>query len=276
MIALFASDFTSKIRTHRYPFALTATKYLNMSVEQTELRSKFIQDALQAGALKFGEFTLKSKRISPYFFNAGLLCTGPLLSSLAESYAALIAAEFTHNSEPTFDVLYGPAYKGIPLAAATALTLFSPPPNSSRPSISTSFAYNRKESKDHGEGGTLVGASLAGKRVLVLDDVITAGTAVREALDAVRSAGGIVVGVVIALDREEVPPGGTGSTMDDVEAEIVQRAGAWQGQGVEIVGVPKVRAAVRMRDLVVWLEAQGRMEDVAKMKAYREQYGVKE
>jgi orotate phosphoribosyltransferase len=173
-------------------------------------------------------------------------------------------------------VLFGPAYKGIPLAATTSLTLFSPPPNSGRTSISTSFAYNRKESKDHGEGGTLVGASLNGKRVLVLDDVITAGTAVREALDAVRSAGGVVVGVIIALDREEVAPGGTGSTMKDVEAEITRRATEWKGGEANVVGEPKVRAAVRMRDLVAWLEAQGRVEDVEKMKAYREQYGVKE
>lgn len=198
------------------------------------------------------------------------------MSSLAEIYAALIAEEFTQNSEPTFDVLFGPAYKGIPLAAAASLTLLSPPASSGRPSISTSFAYNRKESKAHGEGGNLVGASLTGKRVIVLDDVITAGTAVREALDAVKLAGGVVVGVVVALDREEVPPGGTGSTMKDVEAEIIRRAGEWKGEGVAVMGEPKVRAAVRMRDLVAWLEGQNRSEDVSKMKAYREQYGVKD
>ena len=121
-----------------------------------------------------------------------------------------------------------------------------------------------------------MGASLAGKRVIVLDDVITAGTAVREALDAVKSAGGVVVGVVVVLDREEVAPGGTGSTMKDVEAEIIRRAEEWRGEGMTIVGEPKVRAAVRMRDLVAWLESQNRSEDVAKMKAYRDQYGVKD
>ncbi|KAG9120840.1 orotate phosphoribosyltransferase [Ceratobasidium sp. 392] len=246
----------------------------DLTADQVKIRANFIQGALEAGALKFGQFTLKSGRISPYFFNAGLLCTGVLLSSLAESYATLIANEFTHNSEPTFDVLFGPAYKGIPLAAATSLTLHSPPSSSNRPAISTSFAYNRKEAKNHGEGGNLVGASLNGKRVLVLDDVITAGTAVREALDAVKSAGGVVVGVVVALDREEVAPGGTGSTMKDVEAEIVNRAFEWKG--VSVIGQPKVRAAVRMRDLVAWLESQDRTEDVVKMKAYREQYGIKE
>ncbi|KAH7332827.1 phosphoribosyltransferase-like protein [Rhizoctonia solani] len=240
-----------------------------MSTSQSELRAQFIQGALEAGALKFGQFTLKSGRISPYFFNAGLLCTAPLLYSLASSYASLIASEFTHESQPTFDVLFGPAYKGIPLAAATSLTLL-------QHGISTSFAYNRKESKSHGEGGTLVGASLEGKRVLVLDDVITAGTAVREALDAVKQAGGVVVGVVVALDREEVAPGGTGSTMKDVEAEIKRRAGEWEAGKAPVVGEPKVRAAVRMRDLVAWLEDQGRTEDVQKMKAYRDQYGVKE
>ncbi|QRV96071.1 orotate phosphoribosyltransferase [Ceratobasidium sp. AG-Ba] len=245
-----------------------------MNSKQDQVRAQFIKDALEAGALKFGQFTLKSGRISPYFFNAGLLCTGTLLSALAESYATLIATEFTLDSQPTFDVLFGPAYKGIPLAAATSLTLHSPPSGSGRPAISTSFAYNRKEAKDHGEGGNLVGASLAGKRVLVLDDVITAGTAVREALDIVKNAGGIVVGVVVALDREEVAPGGTGSTMKDVEQEIISRAQGWQGVGV--VGPPKVRAAVRMRDLVAWLESEDRQEDVAKMKAYRDQYGIKE
>ncbi|CAE6534144.1 unnamed protein product [Rhizoctonia solani] len=265
MIGQFVVIFMALIDSDRMQGFLDRT----ITVPQSELRAQFIQGALEAGALKFGQFTLKSGRLSPYFFNAGLLCTAPLLSSLASSYASLIASEFTHESQPTFDVLFGPAYKGIPLAAATSLTLL-------QHGISTSFAYNRKESKSHGEGGTLVGASLEGKRVLVLDDVITAGTAVREALDAVKQAGGVVVGVVVALDREEVAPGGTGSTMRDVEAEIKRRAGEWETGKATVVGEPKVRAAVRMRDLVVWLEDQGRTEDVQKMKAYREQYGVKE
>ncbi|KAF8750306.1 Orotate phosphoribosyltransferase [Rhizoctonia solani] len=191
-----------------------------MSTPQSELRAQFIQGALEAGALKFGQFTLNQD----VYLHTSLMpdFSAPrLFSSLASSYASLIASEFTHDSQPTFDVLFGPAYKGIPLAAATSLTLL-------QHNISTSFAYNRKESKSHGEGGTLVGASLEGKR-------------------------GYWRWGRCWCRRRFGSGGGcawwNGSTMKDVEAEIKKRTEEWETGKAPVVGEPKVRAAVRMRDL---------------------------
>jgi len=148
----------------------------------TSSRERFLELAIKADALRFGEFTLKSGRISPYFFNAGRFDSGARLAGLAACYADAITAA---NLE--VDVLFGPAYKGIPLAAAVSCEL-------SRRGRDVGLAYNRKEAKDHGEGGTLVGASMQGRRVLIIDDVITAGTAIREALDLVAAGGGSYLG----------------------------------------------------------------------------------
>ncbi len=157
----------------------------------SDYRSRFLQLALRADALRFGEFTLKSGRQSPYFFNAGLFDSGSLLAELATCYADAIEA---HGA--AFDLLFGPAYKGIPLATAVACEF-------ARRGRDLPVAFNRKEAKTHGEGGSLIGAPLAGRRVLIVDDVITAGTAIREALGLIREAGGIAAGIVIALDRQE-------------------------------------------------------------------------
>lgn len=151
----------------------------------------FLDLALARGALRFGEFTLKSGRLSPYFFNMGRIDSGAALAEVGAAYAA--AAQ---GSGIVFDMLFGPAYKGIPLAAATAIAL------ARGHARDVPWAYNRKETKDHGEGGALVGAPLAG-RVLIVDDVITAGTAIRESLALIRAAGATVAGVLVALDREE-------------------------------------------------------------------------
>ena len=151
----------------------------------------FLQFALDAGVLRFGEFTLKSGRVSPYFFNAGLFNSGTTLSTLANFYAAAL-----HEAEPASFMLFGPAYKGIPLAVATAVALA----NEYKRDIP--FAFNRKEVKDHGEGGQLVGATISGN-VVIIDDVITAGTSVRESVDIIRAAGATPAAVIIALDREE-------------------------------------------------------------------------
>ena len=154
-------------------------------------RTRFLRLAIDAQALRFGEFTLKSGRTSPYFFNAGRFDSGAALAALAGCYAdALDAAGID------FDLLFGPAYKGIPLATALACEF-------ARRGRDLPVAYNRKEAKAHGEGGTLVGAPLAGRRVLVVDDVITAGTAVREALSLIRDEGGVAVAIAVALDRQE-------------------------------------------------------------------------
>lgn len=154
-------------------------------------KKEFIDFALELGVLQFGEFTLKSGRVSPYFFNAGLFNTGYAAAKLGRFYAAAIA-----ESDVEFDMLFGPAYKGIPLVALTAAAL------AEHYGIDVPYAYNRKEEKAHGEGGSIVGAQLRG-RVLIVDDVITAGTAVREAYQAITGTGADIAGLVISLDRQE-------------------------------------------------------------------------
>lgn len=182
---------------------------------------------------------------SPYFFNAGLLYDGPLLAATADAFAALV------STLPAFDVLFGPAYKGIPLAAITTVAL-------ARAGTDTVYTYNRKEAKDHGEGGTLVGAPLKGQRVVIIDDVMTAGTAVRESIATIRAAGGELVGIAQLLDRQERGKGDT-STVNEVEAEF---------------GVP-VRPIVAFADILEYLQRKGGFEDqIAKMEQYRAQYGV--
>jgi orotate phosphoribosyltransferase len=167
------------------------------SVSNPTSSQRLVALLVEAGVLRFGEFTLKSGRSSPYFFNLGALCTGSAIQALAEAYAARIEA-----SEVIFDVVFGPAYKGIPIAVATAEAL-------ARRGRDVAWAFNRKEAKAHGEGGDFVGGDVA-RRVLLVDDVLTAGTAVREAVGMVRQAGGTVAGVVIALDRQEL--GSDGNT----------------------------------------------------------------
>jgi len=167
----------------------------------------FLELALARQVLRFGEFTLKSGRVSPYFFNAGRFDSGAALATLGECYAAALA-----QSGVQFDMLFGPAYKGIPLATAVATALAAR-------GREVPLAYNRKEAKDHGEGGLLVGAPLAG-RVLIVDDVITAGAAIREALELIRGAGATPAAVVIALDRQERGQEGERSAAQEVEAEF--------------------------------------------------------
>ena len=158
--------------------------------EQNRLAQEFVQFAIESGVLRFGEFKTKAWRLSPYFFNAGLFDDGAKLGRLAQFYARALLA-----SGIEFDLIFGPAYKGIPLGAAVAIEL-------ARLGVNKPFAYNRKEAKDHGEGGTLVGAPLAG-RVLIVDDVISAGTAVRESIALIQAAGATPHAVAIALDRQE-------------------------------------------------------------------------
>ncbi|EGO30096.1 phosphoribosyl transferase [Serpula lacrymans var. lacrymans S7.9] len=229
-----------------------------MSNEQLEsYQNELIEHAMAMDALKFGSFALKSGRISPYFFNAALMSTGPILSTLANAYASTIVAAQSASSNPlpSFDVVFGPAYKGIPFAACTAVALHA------THGVSVGFAYDRKEAKDHGEGGLLVGVPVKGKKVLILDDVMTAGTAVRGAITTIVREGGEVVGVVQLLDREEVGKDGR-STVDEVE-EVVG------GKG-------RVKAVLRMRDLMKWLKKEGKEDVLTSMQAYWEQYGRKE
>jgi orotate phosphoribosyltransferase len=196
-------------------------------------RRRFLELALRAQALRFGEFTLKSGRSSPYFFNAGRFDSGTALATLAGCYADAV-----DEAGIGFDLLFGPAYKGIPLATALACEY-------ARRGRDLPVAFNRKEAKDHGEGGNLIGASLHGRRVLVVDDVITAGTAVREALATITAAGGRAVAIAIALDRQEAASeGGAHSAAQALAADtgvaVVAVAGlddllAFAGESAELV-----------------------------------------
>jgi orotate phosphoribosyltransferase len=205
----------------------------------------FIRLCLELGVLRFGEFTLKSGRVSPYFFNAGLFNTGHAIAGLGRHYARAAAL-----SGIGFDMLFGPAYKGIPLVTATAAAL------AEHEGMNLPFAFNRKEAKDHGEGGSIVGAPLAG-RVLIVDDVMTAGTAIRESVGIIRSHGATPAGVLIALDREERGQG---------ERSAVQEV-------QEIYGLPVV-SVLRLRDLVEHLESAGDKDFLEAVRAYRNRYGV--
>jgi orotate phosphoribosyltransferase len=208
-------------------------------------RQEFIEFALACKVLRFGEFKTKAGRLSPYFFNAGLFNDGATLDRLGQFYAQTIIA-----SGLAVDSLFGPAYKGIPLAAVTAVAL-------AREGRNLPFSYNRKEAKDHGEGGVIVGAPLAG-RVLIIDDVISAGTSVRESVELIRSAGATPCGVVIALDRMER---GTGdlSAVQEVERDY---------------GIPVV-AVANLDDLMGFLHEQPDFKQYeAAVAGYRQEYGV--
>ncbi|MES9827365.1 MAG: orotate phosphoribosyltransferase [Candidatus Thiodiazotropha sp.] len=206
----------------------------------------FLNFALDVGVLRFGEFTLKSGRVSPYFFNAGLFNSGASLARLGRYYAQAIV-----DSGIAFDLLYGPAYKGIPLAAVTAAALYD------QHGIDIPYAFNRKEAKDHGEGGVIVGHALEG-RVLIIDDVISAGTSVRESVDIIQSIQAIPAGVVIALDRQERGQGER-SAIQEVESDY---------------GMP-VSAIVRLEQLIEYLqESDDSGESLQRIQAYRDQYGV--
>ena len=217
----------------------------------------FIQLALDNQVLKFGEFVLKSGRISPYFFNAGLLASGEMLSLLARGYADALAEQMQHanGSDNKELVIFGAAYKGIPFVAATAQALWL------YHGINAKWGYNRKEVKTHGEGGNLVGADVSGQSVWILDDVITAGTAMREVVEILEQAGASVAGIIVALDRKE---------KGLAEHSAIQELAA-------TLEVP-VRALVDIDDLISYLaDASGQHKDatqLAKMQHYRAQYGV--
>lgn len=205
----------------------------------------FIELAIRHQALCFGEFTLKSGRQSPYFFNAGKFQTGQALASLGRFYAAAIEA-----SGVDFDLLFGPAYKGIPLAATTAVAL------ADHHGRDLPYCFNRKEAKDHGEGGNLVGAPLAG-RVLIIDDVITAGTAIREVMAIIKAAGARPAAVLIGLNRQEKGRGEL-SAIAEVEREY----------GIPVVSI------INLGHIISYLEAEGQADMVARIRAYRESYGT--
>ncbi|KJJ95238.1 orotate phosphoribosyltransferase [Pseudomonas sp. LABIM340] len=206
----------------------------------------FIRFAIERGVLRFGEFTLKSGRTSPYFFNAGLFNTGVALSQLGRFYASAVV-----DSGIPFDVLFGPAYKGIPLAAATAIAL------AEQHGRDLPWCFNRKEAKDHGEGGTLVGAPLTG-RALIIDDVITAGTAIREVMQIIDAQGAQAAGVLIALNRQERGKGEL-SAIQEVERDF----------SIPVVSI------VSLEQVLEYLAGDGQLKQhLAAVEAYRAQYGI--
>ena len=207
----------------------------------------FIDFSLQHDVLRFGAFELKSGRTSPYFFNAGLFNSGQALAQLGKFYAAAI-----EQAGLEYDVIMGPAYKGIPLAAATAVAL------ANEYDRDAPYVFNRKEAKTHGEGGSLVGASIKGKRVLIIDDVITAGTAIREVMTILKAEGAQAAGVVIALNRQEKGQGEL-SAIQEVERDY---------------DIP-VLSIINLSDLVNYLGKQENSQDILRnVEAYRQEYGV--
>jgi len=209
-------------------------------------QKEFLDFAINIGVLRFGEFTLKSGRVSPYFFNSGLFNTGASLARLGRYYAQAIM-----DSDIEFDMIYGPAYKGIPLASAMAIAL------ADHHNTDLPYCFNRKEAKDHGEGGIIVGAELKG-RVLIIDDVISAGTSIRESVDIIKAAGAIPAGVVIALDRQERGKGDT-SAIQEVEKEYHL----------------KVANIVCLENLVEYLQTKSdETTNLTAIQNYRKQYGV--
>lgn len=222
--------------------------------EQDRLAQDFVQFSVDCGVLRFGEFKTKAGRMSPYFFNAGLFDDGAKLGHLAEFYALRLL-----QSGIEFDMIFGPAYKGIPLGAALAVEL-------ARRGRNVPFAYNRKEAKAHGEGGTLVGAPLKG-RVLIVDDVMSAGTAARESIAIIRAAGAVPHAVAIALDRQEKATE-NGQDVDHSAVQYVRRQ-----LGLQVCAIAK------LSDLLQYLEQhshEGLAADHQRVLAYRQRYGVEE
>tara|TARA_B100000614_G_C14482129_1_gene467162 strand:- start:405 stop:1046 length:642 start_codon:yes stop_codon:yes gene_type:complete len=209
-------------------------------------QKEFIEFSLKIGVLKFGDFTLKSGRVSPYFFNTGLFNTGYAIASLGNFYAKTII-----DSKINFDILFGPAYKGIPLSAVTTSTLYN------SHNIDIPYAFNRKEKKDYGEGGNIVGHQLKGK-VLIIDDVITAGTAIRESMNIINNEGAEAAGVILALDRQEQGNNGI-SAIQEIEKEY----------NIPIFSIAK------LDDLITFLKQKNNIRNLEKIRSYRDKYGIK-
>jgi orotate phosphoribosyltransferase len=209
-------------------------------------QQEFLDFVIQTNVLRFGEFTLKSGRVSPYFFNSGLFNSGASIARLGRYYAAAI-----EDSGLEYDMIFGPAYKGIPLAVTSCIAL------ADQHGKDVPYAFNRKEAKDHGEGGTIVGAQLQG-RVLIIDDVISAGTSIRESIQIIEAAGATPAGVVIALDRQERGQGEL-SAIQEVEQQFGLRVGS----------------IVRLDDLITYLQDKPELGDaLAAARAYRGKYGT--
>jgi orotate phosphoribosyltransferase len=234
-------------------------KEFKMSTQLPPYKASFLKAAISGGVLKFGSFELKSKRISPYFFNAGDFYRADLLRAISIAYASAII-EAREQTGLEFDIVFGPAYKGIPLATSTTDKLAElDPANYSQ----ICYSFDRKEAKDHGEGGNIVGAPLKGRKVLIVDDVITAGTAKREAIGKIRKEGGEVVGIVVALDRMEKlpsPDGDDGKPMPSAIGEIRKE-----------YGIP-IFAILTLDDIIEGMKGCASEDDIRRTEEYRRKY----
>lgn len=230
-----------------------------MAAELPSYKKDFLKAAIDGQILKFGNFELKSKRMSPYFFNAGLFHTSRLAGAIATAFAKSIA-DAQQDMGLDFDIIFGPAYKGIPLSSAVTIKLGElAPQNLDR----VSYSFDRKEAKDHGEGGNIVGAPLKGKKVLIIDDVITAGTAKREAIEKIQKEGGIVAGIVVALDRMEKLPAQDGDESKPGPSAI--------GELRKEYGIP-IFAILTLDDIIEGMKGFASPEDVKRTEEYRTMY----
>ncbi|KAI6785111.1 Orotate phosphoribosyltransferase-like protein [Emericellopsis cladophorae] len=230
-----------------------------MASQLPEYKQKFLEVCTAGGILKFGNFELKSKRISPYFFNAGLFHTARLAGAISDAFAhAIMNAQKEDGLE--FDIVFGPAYKGIPLASSITVKLGEIEPAN----LDTiSYSFDRKEAKDHGEGGNIVGASLKGKKILIVDDVITAGTAKREAIEKIEQEGGKVVAIVVALDRQEKLPAADG---DDSKP-----GPSAAGELRKEFGIP-IFSIITLDDVIKGMPSVASEEDLKRTEEYRAKY----
>ncbi|GAB7339823.1 hypothetical protein MBLNU457_6365t1 [Dothideomycetes sp. NU457] len=240
---------------------------MSSSAPIPQFKKDLLSHCLQSNILTFGTYTLKSGRQSPYFFNCGLFSTSKLARSISRSYAQTLHNHASSDPSFTFDVLFGPAYKGIPIAASTCCALGD---IDEKKYADVGYSFNRKEAKDHGEGGLLVGESLKGKKVVIIDDVMTAGTAIREAVSIIKSQGGELVGIVVALDRQE-------KATSESEKQGKGDDGSDRPSTVEIVrkdtGVP-VLAVLTLADLIEGVKGIASESEVKGMEEYRSKYGA--
>ncbi len=225
-----------------------------------QYKADFLHAAVNGGVLKFGSFKLKSKRISPYFFNAGDFYRADLLRAISTAYAKAIIEDSKTSTPLQFDIVFGPAYKGIPLCTSTVDKLADLEPEKYG---QLCYSFDRKEAKDHGEGGNIVGAPLKGKRVLIVDDVVTAGTAKREAIDKIRKEGGIVAGILVALDRMEKLPA---PSVDD-SAPMPSAIGELRKE----YGIP-ILSILTLDDIIDGLKGTVSEDNVKQMEEYRQKY----
>lgn len=232
-------------------------------------KSSLISLCLSSNVLSFGSFKLKSNRISPYFFNCGLFSNAKLIRAISSAYAEALNAQAEDNAGWGFDVLFGPAYKGIPLCATTVEKLGA---LDEKRWGEVGYAFNRKEVKDHGEGGLMVGESLKGKRVVIIDDVMTAGTAIRESIEMIKAQGGTLVGIIVAVNRQEKMPS---QSEKEGKGDDGSERGSAIGEVRRETGVP-VLSVLSLKDLIEGMKAMGREEEVKMMEDYYRQYGTQD